>query len=157
MSILVFAFRGTIAHTTAKLLQCADAVVIIDSSVAAIERFVRTTSFDRYEYILGLGVYSRRDKEMLKIETVCSGRFGRNASDSATLALPSFLTEAPGMKLATSMGIGWCNLVSYRLMQAVHPQHYSFVHIPKTFSAQRAAALLDEQLAAACRSSTVTS
>jgi hypothetical protein len=146
MKLLVFAFRNTAAERVARKLELPADTIYLDSSVEAIEQFVSSTDFLRYTHILGLGAYSGRDQDKLRIETVCTSQFRNSKDNLQTLAIPYFLQPNEHMKLAKGMGNSWCNYVSHQLLSATSHAHYTFLHIPKSYEITSAGYAIRAQL-----------
>jgi pyrrolidone-carboxylate peptidase len=147
VSILVFAFKDTIAEKIARELETSAAIRIVDSSKHAIDELVRHIQQRDYDYILGMGMYSGRDQDQLRIEKECSSQFRNDKDDLEYLAHPYFMKPDESIKEATGIGNSWCNLASYKVMKKISPKHFTFLHIPKTFNINKAAKLIDKQLA----------
>ncbi len=138
MSVLIFAFRGTNSELIARGLGKYGEVNIIDSSVEAIDELVAHSGLREYTYVLGMGQYSGRDHDRIRIETQCSSRFRHRDAKHEVLHIPTFFNEDNDLKYARGMGNSWCNFVSYRIVGA-HPQRaYTFLHVPKQFETARA-------------------
>ena len=147
MSLLVFAFQGIIAARVAARLRAPVQKIYLDSTILSLEEFVQRADLANFDYILGLGMYSGRDKNALRIETMCNSQFRNRKENLQALAIPHFLQPAPGIKLAAGMGNSWCNLVSYLLLAKLPHAAYSFVHVPKGFDVATATRTLEAQLA----------
>lgn len=146
MKILIFAFKGTIAESVANLLTDQSDIIIIKSTISDIEKFIQETDFSHYDYILWMGMYGGRDKDALRIETVCSNQFRNSKAKIITKPIPYFLQPSDGIKFAKGIGNSWCNLVSYKLVTSYHDKPYTFLHIPRSFDADRAAKIVSSQL-----------
>lgn len=146
MSLLIFAFRYTIAEKVAEGLKISARKIWLDSTEQAITTFTTETHFSDYDYILGMGMYSGRDKGALRIETTCSSQFRGSKTNLQMLTIPYFLHSAPGIKLAKGIGNSYCNLVSYQLLSRSSHPNYTFIHIPKHFDPPHAADMLEWQL-----------
>ena len=145
-SILVFAFKGTVAETVAGKLESVVQIYIVDSSMRAIDELTIKIQQQDPNYILGMGMYSGRDKDRLRIEKYCSSQFRDDKNTLEQLTLPHFIRQGDYIKEAAGIGNSWCNLVSYRIMKEINPNHFTFLHIPKSFDVNKAAKLIDKQL-----------
>lgn len=105
-------------------------------------------------HILGLGMYSWRDQDALRIETHCSNQFRNeymHSQKKEAITLQPFLTPDNSLwKFANGMGNSLCNKTSYEIMQLIrtwelHSQ-YTFIHIPMSFSCSVAAREIDTAL-----------
>lgn len=139
MDTLIFGFAGTIAEKVAKSLGDIAHIKIIKSDEAFIERFVAQTDFSQYKNIIGMGMYSGKDKDRVRIETECSSQFRNNKENLQKLAIPYSMGESDIFKLAKCIGNSWCNLVSFRLLASGKITNYTFLHIPPTMSVEKVA------------------
>jgi pyrrolidone-carboxylate peptidase len=107
-------------------------------SIGDITSFINSVKTDKPKKIIGLGIYTGKDQDMIRIETLAKNRFRNNLIESKGLnsylmrpfVLPSFHT-----KLAQGLGNSYCNLISYLIMQLIEldslESKYTFLHIPK--------------------------
>ena len=146
MRYIIFGFKGTIAAKIAKQLATYGDVVLLESSLPAIKHFAQTINFKSYDRILGLGAYSGKDKNELRIETTCSSQFRNNKTNLHRHKLPYFMQPAEGIKTAGGIGNSWCNVVCYALVTEVPNAHFTFLHVPKNFDIQRAVKIIAAQL-----------
>jgi hypothetical protein len=146
MSILIFAFSHTIAELVAKDLIYGEKI-FLDSTERAVNDFVQHTNFADYDYALGMGMYSGKDKNEIRIETSCTNQFRRQKDDLKKLEIPYYFHSASGIKLAKGIANSYCNLVSYKILSKSPDARYTFLHIPKSFDSSRAARIIEEQLA----------
>lgn len=139
MGFLTFAFKGTVSEEIIKLLPLHHKV-ILESSLPSIDSFVQDLLTVQPEFILGLGEYTGRGDEKIRIETVTWNKFRNNRIGSG----PEFLTIHPfvklseGFKLTHALGNSWCNLISYKIVEQIENKKlkskYTFLHIPKNYS-----------------------
>lgn len=137
-NLIIFAFKGT--HAEKVLAQIPFGVkVLVPSDANQIPHVVHTLLKAQPYYILGLGQYSGKDADLLKIETYCSNKF-RNTVRGARydeIRLDNFLTPGLHSRYAKSMGNSYCNLISYLIMSQIREKNLqtknSFVHIPRSF------------------------
>lgn len=134
MNTLIFGFEDTIAEKVAYLLSDVADIKIIKSSETGIESFISRTDFSHYKRIIGMGMYSGRDKDRVRIETECSSQFRNKKENLTRLPIPYFIDENDTFKLAKGIGNSWCNLVSFRLLSSHKITNYTFLHIPRTMS-----------------------
>jgi len=145
-TVLVFGFCNTIAHEIAShLAELAD-VLYIESSALAIKELVEQVSSENYYQIIGIGQYSGRDQENIRIETHCTSQFRNNKANLRTLPIPYQYAPVPPFKLANGIGTSWCNLVSYEILRASPGARYTFLHVPKEYGAEAAVTAISEQL-----------
>lgn len=147
MKILLFAFKGTVAEKVANKLRVPVKIITLNSSAKAIYEFVSSFEINQYDYVLGMGMYSGRDSDALRLETQCNSHFRNNKDNLQKISIPYFLHADEGIKLAMGIGTSWCNLVSYRLLKAKPKLKYTFIHVPKLFPVNEAAKIIDQQLA----------
>lgn len=134
----VFAFKNTIADKVLKKLPVENKF-FIDSNEAAIDKLIKNIVKLQPSYIIGLGEYSGRDKGKLRIETICTNKFRNQIVGNGLrqVGISSFLTSSLHSKYATGIGNSYCNLVSFKIMEALRTNksksQYGFIHIPKNF------------------------
>ena len=102
------------------------------------------------KYILGMGIYTGKDKDYIKIETVCTNQFRRSfmSEDSLlTQSINPFVQESGLCLFSQSIGTSYCNLISWKIMSAISngnlKSQYTFLHIPKLMNVE--ASTLDVQ------------
>ena len=140
--LVAFAFKGNISSTVLKSLNLENKFYI-SSNYSEIEKFILKLIDMKPKYILGLGMYSRIDKNMLRIETQCS-------NENKKIPINYFLTPLGKTKLAQGIGNSYCNFVSVKIMQAINKQKlrtkYTFIHIPKSFPIDNAVTEIEAML-----------
>ena len=126
--MLTFSFKGTNPAGE----------VIIDSSIESIDKLVEKLIKLQPDKILGLGRYSGRDQDKIRIEATCSNKFRNSTFDNSPLthlSINHWIQPNDEFKLAKGIGNSWCNLVSYKIMSAINSgklkSQYTFLHIPK--------------------------
>ena len=148
--MLVFAFTKTKSEAILRLLALPELEKVFLSGQKSIDILEEIVLATQPKYILGIGEYSGRDKEAIRIETICSNKF-RNTLSGSKLEykeINPFVVAGNEMKTSKGMGNSWCNLVSYRLMSLPDMRGgYTFLHIPKSFDIKRAATLIGTQIA----------
>jgi hypothetical protein len=81
-----------------------------------LDRFFNILLKDQPNYILGLGIYTGRDQDKIRIETTCTNRVNNNYADSdsqlRSLAINYFVKPQQHSKLAYAMGTSSCNIIS---------------------------------------------
>lgn len=98
--------------------------------------------------VIGLGQYSGRDRDRLRLESTARNRF-RNSKivkggpDTYPLALDA---QMQNIKIADGIGNSWCNLACYLLSRAISQKGQNanlyFFHIPKDYPTEQAVAEL---------------
>lgn len=138
--ICFVAFNNTIASKALSHLSQFQTYTI-ESDFSSLADFVKTSSTLDVQYIIGLGQYSGRNRDMLRIETRCNKNFRNNQIEkSDKLQLDNILTLTDKSKLATGLGNSWCNLMSVMMLNNTKRNYlYAFIHIPKNFNAKVAA------------------
>lgn len=146
-NVIIFAFKNTNAERVARGLSTLFEVIYLDSSVKSVKDFVNDINLSRYQYIIGLGDYSGRDTDQLRVETKCNNQFRNNKTTLECINIPHFIKQDEYVKYANGIGNSWCNLVSYMLLKN-NPEirKYTFVHIPKKFPINIAVNNLRRQL-----------
>jgi len=139
VNTLIFGFEGTNTEKVAQLLSDVADIKIIKSSETGIENFISRTDFSHYKHIIGIGMYSGRDKDRVRIETECSSQFRNKKENLIRLSIPYFIDENDIFKLAKGIGNSWCNLVSFRLIKTQKVANYTFLHVPRTMSVTKVA------------------
>lgn len=132
--ICFVAFNNTIASKALSHLSQFQTYTI-ESDFSSLADFVKTSNALDAKYIIGLGQYSGRDKDMLRIETRCNKNFRNNEIEKTEhLQLDDILLPANKSKLAFSLGNSWCNLFSVMMLNNPDRNYlYAFIHIPKNF------------------------
>ncbi len=146
MKILLFTFKDTIGEKVAKRIKFPVKIFHLNSTVEAIDGFVSNIDVSQYEYILGMGMYSGRDSDALRIEIQCSSHFRNNNDNLQKIPIPYFLHADEGIKFAAGIGTSWCNFVSFKILKTHPKSNYSFIHIPNLFPADKASKIIDQQL-----------
>lgn len=103
-----------------------------------IEYYLKMILHEKPASILGMGIYSGRDKDKIRIETICTNKFKRGFLDideKVELTIPNFLTEDDKFKLAKGMGNSYCNFSAYKITKFIKGNKldtkFSFLHVPK--------------------------
>lgn len=141
--LIAFAFKNTIAEKVLYQLTFEHSYVI-QSDRKEIINFVKHISLNAPQFIIGIGEYSGRDRELIRIETMCSNKFRNTISGDSLekVRLHTFLKPGKHSKYATGIGNSYCNFVSYEIMRKIRdcklPTRYNFLHIPKEFDSQMA-------------------
>jgi hypothetical protein len=119
-----------------------------------LDRYLDLLLHDQPAYVLGLGLYSGRDREKIRIETKCTNKLSRGYSEGNKLIevpLNPFLVPSGGSKYGQRMGNSLCNLTSWKIMKLVNSgrlrSRYTFLHLPKTMKTPRVVAEVDKMLA----------
>ena len=86
-----------------------------------------------------MGIYTGKDRDKMRIETVCTNKFRKEFIQGNTLQeliINPFLKPFKISKFARGIGHSYCNLVSWHIMQLINGKKlsakYTFLHIPKT-------------------------
>ncbi len=141
------AFNNTIAAKVLSRLSQFQTYTI-ESDFSSLADFVKTADVLDAKYIIGLGQYSGRDRDMLRIETRCNKNFRNNPIEKSNkLQLDDILTLTDKSKRATGLGNSWCNLISVMMLNNTKRNYlYAFIHIPKNFNPKVAAKEILEML-----------
>lgn len=142
---IIFAFKNTVASRVLNKLDFPEKY-LLDSNVENINKFVKQFASGSYR-ILGLGQYSGRDFDKLRIETICNNRFRNRNLEWKNLRMRPFLKPKNNSKFAKGLGNSFCNLVSLGIINSSQAE-YAFVHIPKRFNVDLAVEELAQMLEA---------
>ena len=129
-----------------------------DAGMKELNKLLEIIKFDKYEHIVGIGEYGGRDKDQIRIETVCKSKFRNDVIEQggpAEISLRSFWKDQvdsfQGFKLGTSMGNSWCNLASYKIMKLLETDElsnvrYDFLHVPGSLGVEKGRDLINTVL-----------
>lgn len=107
-----------------------------------------------YEYIIGLGQYSGRDSDKIRVEGLAKNIFRNGTIHEEGMA--SYALYQPDLgwdsqdrfKQSKAMGNSWCNLSAYIISEIIHEKKYKtkllFLHIPKSFPVEQAVELIND-------------
>jgi pyrrolidone-carboxylate peptidase len=142
MKIIGFAFKENLSAQILSKIKVHKRFYIA-SHYNEIDRFVTELIIHKPRYILGLGMYSGRDREKLRIETQCK-------FETEKLTINNFFKSDNHSKLANGIGNSYCNYISYRIMKIINDGNlnieYTFIHIPKSFDINLAQLTIDGML-----------
>ncbi|MFC1710485.1 hypothetical protein ACFL0F_02400 [Patescibacteria group bacterium] len=142
MKIVGFAFKNNISSEVLQNLKL-KRKHFVTSEHEAIKNFVNKLITEKPDYILGLGMYSKKDKNKLRIETHYS-------KDIKRYSISYFLSPGKNTKLTNGIGNSYCNHISLLIMESIKNKKlnskYTFVHIPKTFQTNKAVLEIEEML-----------
>ncbi len=112
--------------------------IILESSIEDIDKLVGKLIELQPARILGLGRYSGKDQDQIRIERICTNKFRNKTIDGnplTQLSINYWIKPNQQMKLAQGIGNSWCNLVSFKIMSTINAgllrSQYTFLHIPK--------------------------
>ncbi|MBP7057263.1 hypothetical protein KBB08_02120 [Candidatus Gracilibacteria bacterium] len=150
--LYTFSFLNSTAKIQAGLIKPAQKTVLTEANL---DSYLRVVVRDQPQHIIGLGIYTGKDQEAIRIETTAKNQF-RNMTIESTAAIEeiieqsSFLTPITGTKITTSMGNSWCNLISWKIMRIIKDgslkSQFTFLHIPKTFPQSQAIMLINQMI-----------
>lgn len=133
-NIVGFGFKGNISAMVIKKLRLHSSFTV-NSNYNDLDLFLQKLINMQPKLILGLGMYSRKDKDKLRVETLCK-------LDNKCYAINYFLQPLSKSKLANGIGKSYCNYISGRIMEKIMSQElnaqYTFIHIPKSFAVSEA-------------------
>ncbi|MBI2357146.1 hypothetical protein HYV12_03815 [Candidatus Dojkabacteria bacterium] len=102
-----------------------------------INRYLEILRNENPEYILGLGIYSRKS-DNLHLETECHNVFQHRLfmyNKEVVYKIDSFLKGDKLLKQSNTIGSYMCNMVSFKIMDMISKgeitSKFSFIHIPK--------------------------
>lgn len=118
-----------------------------------INHYLKILDADRPQYVLGLGRYTGRDKDRIRIETLCNNRYGKSfiEGDSyCTKEMKPYISPNGDFKYAYSLGYSWCNYISWKITELINSKRlvmkYTFLHVPKSFKSQYATEIINESI-----------
>ena len=143
--IAAFAFARNISHRTLSALSVSTKLILPSRPRPKdVEQLLIKLQVLQPQFILGLGQYSRRDKDKLRIETQCS------SPEKVDYKIDSFLSPSTNAKFAKGIGNSSCNRVCLEIIKAVKiglfNSQFTFVHIPKTFDPAAAACEIEKMV-----------
>lgn len=119
-----------------------------------LDRYLELLLQDRPDFILGLGAYSGRDQDRIRIETKCTNKFRNDFLEGDELIevpINSYLRPSGKSKLAQGIGNSFCNLTSWEIMKLINedklPSRYTFLHIPNKMKTRFVVQEIDKMLA----------
>jgi len=90
-----------------------------------------------FKFIVGLGDYSGKDQNNLRLETECH-------REDQTFHINNLLKPITGVIYSEDIGNSYCNLISFMITKNYPNTSYSFIHIPKKMDAKFAAKKINE-------------
>ena len=136
--MIIFSFQHNLTEKVLKGIDVGEKFSVLSHEVY-ISKFVQQLLKSNPPFVLGLGIYSGRDNDTLRIETVCSNKF-KNTVQGPVLyqrSITPFLQPLNKSKLAQGLGNSYCNLISFLIMDTIEKQKlqtkYTFIHVPKNF------------------------
>lgn len=143
-NLIIFAFRDTASENILNEINH-PFKELVHSNIEEITYFFNKQFTQPPKYILGLGDYSGKDIDKLRIELACSSRFRNKLLGESleTFQISEFLSPQSKSKYARGIGNSYCNLISYKfaqnILQSGLETKYGFIHIPKGFNVSEAA------------------
>lgn len=105
---------------------------------SSIGKYMEFLLRNKPEYILGLGVYSGKDQNKIRIETLCTNKFRNELREGSTLkksAINPFLEPSENSKYASGIGNSYCNLTAWKITKLIKEEklssQFTFLHIPE--------------------------
>lgn len=148
--MIAFAFAGTNSdQVLRKITHPGIEKHYLKSEMNYLEAFLDYLRMAEPDFILGMGQYSGRDKEYIRVEMLCRNKFRRaeiNQGGKDEISIMPYFFMNDYFDLTQGMGNSWCNYISYKICSELEQHKFSFLHIPKTFSITLAAREIDEQL-----------
>lgn len=120
-----------------------------------IDHYLNLLLHDQPEFILGMGVYSGVDQDVIRMETITTNRFQNDLIETnielKSLSINYFLKpDSNDVKLASKADNSLWNLISWKIMRLINKNllksKYTFLHIPKQFPSYEAASLIEQML-----------
>ena len=153
MQVYGFAFgKGNISAYTLWRLKNIDCCYQIFPN--NLESYLKLLLHNKPKYILGLGVYSGRDQDKIRIEKVCTNKFRNDFLKGDKLIeveINLYLKPSQNSKYTQRMGNSWCNLASWKIMKLINEgklhSKYTFLHLPKKLKTWLVVSEIDKMLA----------
>lgn len=119
----------------------------------SINRYLEFLLHGKPEYILGLGVYTGRDRNKIRIETKCSNQF-RNSfiegNNLQELTIKPYIKPLENSEFVERTGNSYSNMASWKITKLINqgelPSQYSLLHVPKIMSIKIAITEIDKML-----------
>ena len=147
MKIFVISFKGNVSEEVCNKLKSDVKHISLKSSERELVEFIASNNLSMYDYIFGLGEYTGRDRDSIRVEKRCNTKFrNKKYRDNKIEINYDFDYKAKHIKLADGIGNSYCNLLSLLILQKNPSVQYSFLHIPKTFDANLAVDIIDAQI-----------
>ena len=147
--LLGFAFSGTNSELVLDTIK-SDLFIekhVIHSSVDSIQYLLDIIADTKPLRILGLGLYSGRDMDLLRNENIAKNSFRSNRIGRIpSVKISTFFKPSNSAKDAVGMGNSWCNLVSYKIATQFKDIPLTFIHIPRGYHIESAAREIERQL-----------
>ncbi len=128
-------------------------ISILESDISKIDKYIETLTMGDPQYILGLGMYSGVDKNLIRIETRAKNKFRNGEIDtglSEIIQINPFLKPNKYAKYAYNMGNSYCNYISYKIAHLIENRQlnsqYTFLHIPKYYNTEVATSEIIQML-----------
>jgi len=110
---------------------------------STMNRYLKLIIDKQPKYLVGMGIYTGRDKEHIRIETVCTNQFRKSYISGDTIqkqVIKPFVQESGVCIFSQSIGASYCNLISWKIMSAISEGklkcQYTFLHIPKSMNVE---------------------
>ena len=147
-----FAFEKNISSKVLYKLRNVDCCYLL-AGKSSIDKYIEVLIHEQPENIIGMGVYTGRDQEKIRLETKCSNKFRNDyvTGDSRVeYKIKPFLKESEQFKIASGIGNSYCNYVSFKIMNLIGKGRlncgYTFLHIPKKLKFSEVAPIVDVEL-----------
>jgi pyrrolidone-carboxylate peptidase len=149
MHIAGFCLGGT--RTLLYKLNCVNSCYILFEN--NLKHYLKMIAHDKPDAVLGLGTYSGRDQDKIRVETRFTNQFRNDYIDGdleRVISISPFFKLSDRMKLATAAGNSWCNMFSYKIVTFIQDGHletdYSFLHVPNKIKWWQAKKIIDQTL-----------
>ncbi len=148
-----FAFqKSNISSITLYQLKNIDCCYLVWGT-SSIETYLDFLLQHQPAHILGLGAYTGKDQDKIRIEQTCTNKF-RNGfiegNSLETIQINPYLKSNPTSKFAKGIGNSYCNYISYRITKLIETgelkSRYTFLHLPKSFNLYLAVQSIDQMI-----------
>lgn len=147
VKIIIFGFSNNISSEIVRRVKVDNSLKFYLNSADEFSFILDSIKKINPQYILGLGEYSGKDKQFLKVEQFCSNKFRNSPTSPQKIKINHFLESNKDFKLSNSIGNSFCNLISFKIMTLKsRTSKYTFLHIPKDYSVNLAVKILEGKL-----------
>lgn len=153
--LYTFAFANISGRVVSKLTDTTGRAILRPSTI---NQYIEELVLKQPQFILGLGEYTGKDQNLVRIESQCKNQFRNNKIDPSlpidtTLSWIPFLSKTDKSKKGSALGNSWCNLVSWRIMQLIEQKklksRYTFLHLPQSMPEEEMLAIVQNLISLA--------
>lgn len=145
--MLIFGFKNTNSEMILSVLNSEHTdCILVDKNVNSLLTYIMLNAPNQ---ILGIGEYSGRDQDKIRIETVCRNKFRNtiiHTNQPNEITFKNILPTDQYFKRGVGMGNSWCNLMSFEINSTFPDINFTFLHIPKSLSIPQATMSIRKKL-----------